>query len=403
MRIALVHLRHSKSGGVERYLELLSAHLADAGHEPVVVCRSHAEPHHPGVEFVRLRPLSLGASARLWNFAVAVEQHVAAADYDLVYALGRTWTHDVIRLGGGCHATYLELAHEATCSAFERFVRKGERKQRVQLKLEHLACAPGNYARVITNSELIKRDAMARHAIPEELITVVHNGADTSRFTPELRDGPGRDLRRSLGWTGDEQVLLFLGTGYGRKGLDLVLEAAAQLAPERPGLRLLVVGFDSAQPRYEARAAELGLSGRCAFLGGRTDAEVCFAAADVYALPTRYDPFANSTIEALASGLPTITTRTNGGCEVIDEGVDGSVLSECPTADELAALVAHWLDHRAKGAEAARAKGLLHAAPKKIEATRLLLEELARERREDPASAAARGTLGRAARAWAQG
>ncbi len=397
MRIALVHLRHAKSGGVERYLELLSAHLADAGHEPVVVCRSHAEPHHAGVEFVRLRPLSLGGAARLWNFAGAVERHVAAADYDLVYALGRTWTHDAIRLGGGCHATYLELAHDATRTPLERLIRKGERKQRVQLELERRALAPGNYARVITNSELVKRDAMERHAIPEDKVSVIHNGADTTRFTPALRTGPGRELRASLGWNGDEEVLLFLGTGYGRKGLDLVLEGAARLAPDRPGLRLLVVGFDSAQPRYEARAAELGIRERCAFLGGRTDAEVCFAAADVYALPTRYDPFANSTIEALASGLPTITTRTNGGCEVIDEGVDGSVLCETPTGDELAERAAFWFDHRAEGAEAARAKGLLHDAPKKLETTRLLLEQLAQEKREAPEEAAARGTLGRSA------
>lgn len=379
MRIALVHIRHAHSGGVERYLNLLATHLAEAGHRPVVVCRSYEEPLPPGAEAVRLRPLSIGPTARMRNFAGAVEAHLRVNDYDLVYALGRTTGHDVIRLGGGCHATYLELAHEATRSPIARLMRGGAAKHRATLELEARGLAPGAYRRVITNSEMTKRDAIARYAIPEELVSVIHNGADTERFHPRLRDGAGRELRASLGWSEAEEVLLFLGTGYGRKGLDRVLEATALLALERPALRLLVVGHDSGRASFEARAAELGIAGRTRFLGGRRDAEVCYAAADVYALPTRYDPFANSTVEALASGLPTITTLTNGGHELIEEGVDGSVLSESADADELAERVAHWLDHRAQGSAAARAKAERHRAPLKMEETRLLLEELASE------------------------
>lgn len=377
MRIALIHMRHAPSGGTERYLNLLSAHLADAGHEPVIVCRSHAEPHHAGVRFVRLRPFSLGAAARLWKFAEAVEAHVARTPYDLVFGLGKTWSHDVIRMGGGCQETYLETAHEATRTRLDRLLNKGARKGRLGLEIERRALAPGAYRTVITNSELVRRDAMARHAIPSDRIRVIHNGCDTQLFHPRLRRGAGAELRRSLGWGADEEVLLFLGTGYGRKGLDLVLEAAARLAPTRPGLRLLVVGYDSARPAWEARAAKLGLARRAAFLGGRSDPEACFGAADVYALPTRYDPFANSTVEAMACGLPTITTRTNGGCELIEEGLEGSVLSETPTAEELAERVAYWIEHRERGAAAARRRALANRAEDKLEETRELLEELA--------------------------
>jgi UDP-glucose:(heptosyl)LPS alpha-1,3-glucosyltransferase len=169
-------------------------------------------------------------------------------------------------------------------------------------------------------------------------------------------------------------VLLFLGTGYGRKGLDLVLQAAAQLAPSSPALRVLVVGYDSNAKAFEARAAELGLADRCQFLGGRRDAEVCFGASDVYALPTHYDPFANSTIEAMASGLPTITTPTNGGSELIEEGVSGSVLSPSPTPEELAARITFWFEHRAAGAQAARLMAEQHDARFMVQETQALLE-----------------------------
>ncbi|MFT7487581.1 MAG: UDP-glucose:(heptosyl)LPS alpha-1,3-glucosyltransferase, partial [Candidatus Paceibacteria bacterium] len=317
MKIALVHMRHAASGGTERYLNLLSSHLAEAGHEPIIVCRSHGEPQHPAVQFVRLRPFSIGAAARMWNFARAVEKHVNEVPYDVVFGLGKTWSQDIIRMGGGCHQTYLDLAHEATRSPVERILRKGARKQRLALEIERRAFLPGAYQQVITNSRLTREDAMQRHGIPADKIHVIHNGTDTERFHPSLRAGIGLELRRSLGWKGAEEVLLFLGTGYGRKGLDHVLAGTAQLAKSRPLLRLLVVGYDSSRAQWEARAEQLGVADRCQFLGGRSDPEACYGAADVYILPTRYDPFANSTIEALACGLPTITTASNGGSEVI--------------------------------------------------------------------------------------
>jgi len=377
MRIALIHMRHAHTGGVERYLNLLSGHLAEAGHQPVIVCRSHQEPLHAGIEFVKLRPVSIGAAARMLNFAKAVEAHVKSTNYDLVYNLGRSWTHDVIRLGGGCHQTYLDLAHDATRTSLERVIRKGERKNRITLEIEARALAPGAYRQVITNSEMTKRDAMARYDIPEDKVRVIHNGADTEHFHPRLRESSGGKLRQSLGWNQENEVLLFLGTGYGRKGLDRVLEATAELAPKRPAMRLMVVGYDSQRPHWEARATELGIAGRTLFLGGRGDPEACYAAADVYALPTRYDPFTNSTIEALASGLPTITTLSNGGHEMIEEGVNGSVLSEDASASELAVRVSHWFDHRAAGSTAARATAEANDAQLKMKETRLLLEELA--------------------------
>ncbi|MFT5197999.1 MAG: UDP-glucose:(heptosyl)LPS alpha-1,3-glucosyltransferase [Planctomycetota bacterium] len=383
MRIALVHMRHAHSGGTERYLNLVSAHLASVGHEVTIVCRSHEAPTHEAIRFEVLRPLSFTGAGRMWNFAKAVEAHVSGAHYDLVFGLGKTWTHDVIRMGGGCHATYLELAHDATLTPLERLLHKGARKHKLALEIESRALAAhasrksGARPLVITNSGLVKRDVIARHGVDPDGIQVVYNGTDTERFHPRLRVGKGAELRSDLGWNADHQVLLFLGTGYGRKGLDLVLQAAARLAPSNDALRLMVVGYDSSAAAFKARAAELGIADRCQFLGGRRDAEICFGAADVYALPTRYDPFANSTIEAMASGLPTITTQTNGGSELIEEGVSGSVLSEKPTPEELAERVGHWFDQRASGGHAARLVAERHDAKLMAQRTQSILEALA--------------------------
>jgi UDP-glucose:(heptosyl)LPS alpha-1,3-glucosyltransferase len=108
VHIALVHMRHARTGGTERYLHALAAHLAECGHAVTVVCRHHEEAPHLAVRFVVLRPLAVGSVHRMYTFARAVEHHVRHADYDVVFGLGKTWSQDVIRLGGGCYQTYLD-------------------------------------------------------------------------------------------------------------------------------------------------------------------------------------------------------------------------------------------------------------------------------------------------------
>src|SRR5690606_10715114 len=111
LKIAIVHMRYSWTGGTERYLRQVAEHLAAQGHDVTIVCRSVKGEKLPGVRFLLLRDFAVGGAWRQWAFARAVERHVRAGDYDVVYGLGKTWTHDVIRLGGGLHATYLESAH----------------------------------------------------------------------------------------------------------------------------------------------------------------------------------------------------------------------------------------------------------------------------------------------------
>jgi UDP-glucose:(heptosyl)LPS alpha-1,3-glucosyltransferase len=385
MKVALVHMRHAATGGTERYLNQIAAYLAARGHAVRIVCRSHAEPPHPDVRFVRLRPLALGGAWRLWSFAMAVDRHVRAAAYDVVFGLGKTWTHDVLRLGGGCHRTYLELAHPATRAAWQRVVDRGLLKHRLALAIERRALAPGAYRRVITNSEMVRQDVMQRHGVPADRVTVIYNGVDLERFHPRRRGREGAELRRSCGLAAEDFIVLFLGTGYGRKGLDVLLDAFARL--ELPRARLLVVGHDSARRRFERHAERLGLGGRVLFLGGRRDTPACYAAADLYVLPTRYDPFASTTLEALASGLPVVTTAANGAGELIEEGVQGSVLARADDRVALGERLLSWADaeRRRVASGAARALAERHSEATTVEASTRVLEELARGRPAAPA------------------
>jgi UDP-glucose:(heptosyl)LPS alpha-1,3-glucosyltransferase len=391
VRIALTHLRHARGGGTEGYLTQLAASLARAGHEVVIVCRSHADPPDPRVRFVRLRPVSLGGAWRAWSFARAVERHVAGERYDLVVGLGRTWSQDVLRLGGGMHATYLELAHAASRTWADRWLGLDAHKQRVALAIERRALAPGRARLVIANSELVRRDVLARFGPPPERVAVVPNGVDLERFHPRRRAAEGLQLRRAAGLSSGELVLLFLGNGYGRKGLDLLLEAFPALLDHEPRAHLLVVGGDSASARYARRARALGLRDHARFLGARSDPELCYAAADLYVLPTRYDPFANSTLEALASGLPVVTSTTNGGGELLDEGQSGALVDvhACGATARLAQALIDWSERERlrAGGLAARALAERHSIASKLARTLDLLERVARERQAGADSA----------------
>jgi UDP-glucose:(heptosyl)LPS alpha-1,3-glucosyltransferase len=312
-------------------------------------------------------------------FAKAVEQHVAQAYYDVVLGLGKTWTHDVIRLGGGCYQTYIDLTHPASLWPSIRRIGTGWLKARLALSIEARALAPGAYTRVITNSKMVKQDIIDRYGISADKITVIHNGVDLDRFHPRHRMGAGARLRHRCGFHAEHVVVVFLASGYYRKGLDRLLEVFPALLRERPEARLLVVGYDTGLNHWKARAIRLGLKAYVCFLGGRRDPEVCYGAGDLYVLPTRYDPFANSTLEALASGMPVITTDTNGGCEALEHGVHGAVLQGKEDNDALLRELRRWTDREQlrRGAQAARTQAERHSVIRELEASTEVLLQVA--------------------------
>lgn len=356
MRLALVHMRHGPVGGTERILEALARHLVERGHAVTIVCRSHGASH-PAVRFQVLRRAVPGSAWRMWAFAQDVERHVRAADYELVFALGKTWTHDVIRTSGGSHATYVERMRAAGGGGWRDWALLRGPKDRLALAIERRAYAPGAYRRVIANSRLVRDDMVRRHAIPAERIEVVPNGVDVARFRPRSAEEVAA-WRRSVGLAPGDFVFLFLGKGFVRKGLARTLAAFEELARARPESRLVVVGRDSGAARFEAEARARGLAARVRFLGERRDPELCLAACDVHVLPTWYDSFAFTVLEALACGKPVVTTDGAGASEWVEPGLHGAVLPAGCSAAELAEALLSWSDpERARAAgPAARAR-----------------------------------------------
>lgn len=372
-------MRHAWSGGAERYLNYLAKGLAERGHEVTIACRSHGEPPHPDVQFELLRPFAIGSAWRYWAFARSLEKYFAAnsARFDAVFGLGRTWSQDIIRVSGGCHQTWLD-----TMSDGKEGGRRTRLKDRIYLRLEARSFAPGAYKKIICNSAMVRRDVIQRYQVPEEAIEVIHNGADLERFNPRHRTQSGLQVREQAGFSQDNVVFVFLGTGFQRKGLDLLLQAFSGMSQAQPQARVLVAGRDSRMAAYQRQARALGVSDKVVFLGERLDAEACLAAGDVLVLPTRYDPFANVTVEALASGLPVITSDTNGGAEMIPGDSVGSVVPMGPgVVTALTNAMKVWCDplRIAAGRAAAREVAEQHGIESKLEDAVRLIQDVAHE------------------------
>jgi glycosyltransferase involved in cell wall biosynthesis len=169
-----------------------------------------------------------------------------------------------------------------------------------------------------------------------EDVCVIPNAVDTKHFSVAARLARRAEARRKRGFRDEDFVLLLIGNDWRNKGLPTVLEAMAAL----PGLpvRLLVVGNDNAEP-FHARAAQLGVQDRCRWERSSPDVLDFYAATDVYVSPSREDSFGLPVAEAMACGLPSITSAYAGVADYIHDGVDGFVLREPRNAQALAQLM----------------------------------------------------------------
>jgi glycosyltransferase involved in cell wall biosynthesis len=177
-----------------------------------------------------------------------------------------------------------------------------------------------------------------------DALPVVYIGLDHQVFNAESRLRNRAQVREQLGVGDDKFVLLLVGNDWKKKGLVALIESLAQLR-DLP-LVLLVAGKDDQIP-YETRIRELGLQGRVSFLPSRADVQWYYAAADAYVGPSLEDTFAQPPAEAMACGLPVITSATNGTAEIMTDGVDGLIVQDPSDVVGLAARIRRLYDEPA--------------------------------------------------------
>ena len=348
MKIALIRKDFSpRGGGGERYSVDLARALRDFGHEVHVL--AHRYEPMKGISFhsvaVPLKPFGL----QNWTFAKNVRLALSRNEFDIVNGLSQIYPQDIYRLGDGVHKHWLTVRRPRI---FSHLYDKVSPRHRLLLHLEKKIFSPGNFRRIIANSELCKQHAITYYKVPPQLIDVIFCGVDFDIFNSSVHN-EGAQSRASLGIGRKAIVVLFVGTNYERKGLDTLLQAISRLR-YKENYRLLVVGKGNI-PRYQKLAHKLGLREVTIFCGFQEHMPSFYGAADIFVLPSYYDPFGNVCLEAMACGLPVITTRETGVSELMAHGKSGFIMDH---PGNISALV-NWLEaladpkmRRSMGAEA---------------------------------------------------
>jgi UDP-glucose:(heptosyl)LPS alpha-1,3-glucosyltransferase len=174
---------------------------------------------------------------------------------------------------------------------------------------------------VICISEMVRSEILRSFRVEPRKLHVIYNGVDLEHFRPRERDAARDADRLRLGFGPRDTMFLFVGSGFARKGLGGAIAGLA-LAREK-SFGLVVAGRDVHQAQFEKQARASGIGERVKFLGGQQDVRPLYAAADCLVLPSRYEPFGSTVLEALAMGLPAIVSSRCGAAEVIEAGVNG--------------------------------------------------------------------------------
>ena len=344
VRIAVVSPFIDKRHGTERRIaewitrlpEEYEIHIYSQRVEDIDLARMHWHqiPRLPGPHLLNFFWwLAANHAWRWWDV------HLRGLRHDLVYTAGTNcWDADLISV----HIVFAEFARQAAAelrlwgNPLRFWPRLLHRRlyYRLVMFLER---------RMYTNPRasliLIARktaEDLKRHYGIERPLPVVYIGLDQEIFNRDLRLSSRPESRKRLGVAENAFVLLLIGNDWKKKGLLTLIEALA-LLKELP-LVLIVAGKDDATP-YQTRIRELGVEGRVIFCPSRPDVQWYYAAADAYVGPSLEDTFAQPPAEAMACGLPVITTATNGTAEIMTDGGDGLILEEPHDVEGLAARI----------------------------------------------------------------
>jgi UDP-glucose:(heptosyl)LPS alpha-1,3-glucosyltransferase len=318
LRIALVRQRYNPYGGAERIIARALPALERAGAQVTLIAR-RAEGWGAR-RIVRADPFYVGNLWRDWSFSRAASRAWRREAFDIVQSHERIPGCHLYRAGDGVHRRWLERRIAASgflerlkvyLNPYHHYVLAAERRMFEHPRLRAVVC----------NSRMVRDEVLAAFRIAPEKLHVIYNGVDLEHFSPAQAKALRDATRAALGYAPQDTVFAFVGSGFARKGLGAGIAALARAG--NTSFHLLVVGRDRHAARFEAQARAAGVAERVRFVGGQGDVRPYYAAADCLVLASRYDPFPNTVLEALAMGRPAIVSDASGTAELIEHGRNG--------------------------------------------------------------------------------
>lgn len=331
MRIAFIRKRFTPFGGAELYLQNLVTSLVAHGHDIHLYAAGWISP--TSNYSVHKVPIMKGSTfIEALSFAYSVERLLSRQSYDIIFSFERSFTQDIYRAGDGCHREWLRR-RQAIEPMRKRLFHRINPLHLALLFLEKRSF--NNSKLIIANSHQVKNEILRHYHLDKEKIRVIYNTVDLQRFNPSNKAKYRRITREKLHIKEQEMLLLFVGSGFERKGLEFLVRAMAAVSKNCDiSLKLVIAGKGKIE-RYIQMAGKGGIADRIIYTGPVGQVEELYASSDLFILPTIYDPFSNACLEALATGVPVITTCANGASELLTDEENGYLLKDATDVSAL--------------------------------------------------------------------
>ncbi len=332
MNIGFVRKKYTFHGGSEAFTTLLINKLLEKGYKIFIyaIKWDAKGASNPNLIFKKIPVLNMGSLLRDLTFVISSffllkkEKHL-----DLIQTHDKTLFQDIYRAGDGCHLTWLKIRWK-----YGNFLAKlailFNPWHWLILWIERTIFLKKRYKKIIAISQMVKNNILENYQINPDDITVVYNGVDLERFNPENKAKYRYIIRKTYNISENDFVILFVGSGFKRKGLQYLIESLNHI---HTPMTLLVAGKGKLETKNQNTVHKI------IFCGAQREIEKYYAAADIFVFPTLYEPFGNVHLEAIASGLPVITTKNSGAAEIIKEGINGFILSSPENISELSDFI----------------------------------------------------------------
>lgn len=339
-RVLLLKSGAARPGGLEKITVRLAQAFQEKGCEVLLATTGEKTP--PIFKTFSHTSRHLFSFQKALAFDRFCEKTARELQPEIIFGMDRNRHQTHLRAGNGVHAAYLER-RALVDPLFKRLSFSLNPLHRTLLKLEKQGFENPALRTLFTNSAMVKEEILRYYKVAPEKICVVHNGVEWNEYDSAFRSWEERKKQIATELELDPSLFhfLFIGHNFRRKGVDNLL-AALPLLPRR--FHLSIVGEDKNRAQFVARAKELGVEKNVTFFGTQNDIVPFYQLADALVIPSLYDPFANVTLEALAMGLFIVSSKTNGGHEVLSEK-SGVVIDALADPDSVASALKRAMHH----------------------------------------------------------
>ena len=332
-RVILLKSGSKRRGGLEKYAERIAGAFALKGMEVTYLSTGHQKVELPNVH-VHLFPIQSRLSFRnLAQFDKEIKTWLKDHPSDIVFGLDRNTIQTHLRLGGGVHAAFLK-SRILTEGKLKYYLSLANPLHRTILSIEKKAYSYPGLKKIFTNSCMVQKELSTYYGVDSSKIQVVHNGVEWREMEQDFLFWKEKTKEICLNYQRDPNVfhLLFIGHGFLRKGLDTLLSALKHW--KFRDFHLSIVGQDKRLDRYIEKVKKFNMEHQVRFFSSQARTTPFYQLADALVIPSFYDPFANVTVEALAMGLFVVSSKYNGGSEILTNQ-NGAVIGDLLDPDSI--------------------------------------------------------------------